>query len=412
MFPTRIATRREFLNGLGVVGVGTILPNFLVRTALAEQAKPGDRILVVVLMAGGQDGPSCVVPFTSDDYAKKRKLTFIKPEEVLKLNDEVGFNPKLAGLKELFDKKQAAVVNGVGYPNPNYSHFEAMDIWQAGDLRGKGAGTGWLGRYCDIAFKGNADPALSLAIGGGVAPLAITGREHPGLSFNNPESFKYAGHRGDQSRQALYSKLNDPQPAQQGTNETLQFITRTAISANATSEKVRDLAGKYKPNVTYPTSQLANSLRMVAGLISGGLSTRIYFVSYGGFDTHADQRQQHDNLMNDLSGSVVAFQNDLAAQGNLNRVLTMTFSEFGRRPEENGSRGTDHGSSGPILLFGPGVKSGVYCKHPSYTEFNKHGNFIHSVDFRSVYAAVLEKWLGTPSQPILGDGFPPLDCVA
>jgi uncharacterized protein (DUF1501 family) len=157
---------------------------------------------------------------------------------------------------------------------------------------------------------------------------------------------------------------------------------------------------------------LANSLRTVAGLIAGGLSTRIYFVSYGGFDTHADQKPGHDNLMNDLNGSLVAFQNDLTAQGNLNRVLTMTFSEFGRRPEENGSRGTDHGSSGPMLLVGPGVKGGVHCKHPSYEEFNKHGNFNHSVDFRCVYAAVLEKWLGTPSQPILGDGFPALDCVA
>ncbi len=411
MMPSRITTRRDLLKeGLGLVGVGAVLPNFLVSTAMAatpSRAADG-RILVVLLLSGGQDGPSCVVPYAHDGYAKKRKLTYIAPAEVLKLNDEVGFNPKLTGLKELYDKKHVAVINGAGYPNPNYSHFESMDIWQAGDPRGKKAGSGWLGRYCDCAFQGQGDPALSLAIGGGVAPLAITGREHPGLSFHRPESFRYSGSRNDAERTAAYAALNSPGEG----SETLQFITQTAVGANATSEKIRDLASKYKPGTSFPTSHLGRSLGTVAALIAGGLSTRVYFVSLGGFDTHADQRTAHDNLMADLGACLVAFQADLTAQGNAGRVLTMTFSEFGRRPEENGSRGTDHGSAGPMLLVGPGVKPGVHLKHPSFTDLNPQGNFKHAVDFRCVYAAVLERWLGTPAKPVLGDGFAPLDCLA
>ncbi len=369
MTPSRIATRRDFLkNGLGLVGIGAGLPNFLVNTAMAttpSRAADG-RILVVLLMSGGQDGPSCVVPFALDGYAKKRKVTFIPPDQVLKLNDEVGFNPKLTALKELYDQKRVAVINGAGYPNPNYSHFESMDIWQAGDPRGKKAGSGWLGRYCDCALKDNSDPAVTLAIGGGVAPLAITGREHPGLSFHRPESFRYAGHRNDPERTAAYARLN----AADGGDGPLQYITQTAVGANAASEKIRELAAKYKPSTPFPASGLGRSLGTVSALIAGGLGTRVYFVSYGGFDTHADQRTAHDNLMADLGACLSAFQADLAAQGNRERVLTMTFSEFGRRPEENGSRGTDHGSAGPMMLIGPGLKHGVHFKHPSFEDLN------------------------------------------
>jgi uncharacterized protein (DUF1501 family) len=156
---------------------------------------------------------------------------------------------------------------------------------------------------------------------------------------------------------------------------------------------------------------LGNALRTVAGLIAGKLSTRVYFVRQGGYDTHSQQKAQHDRLMNDLSSSVVAFCKDLSAQGNAGRVLTMTFSEFGRRPEENASQGTDHGSAGPMFLFGPAVKPGVHGAHPSYEKFNPQKNFVHTTDFRNVYAAVLEKWLGVPSQPILGESFTPVDCL-
>lgn len=412
MIPPRLVTRRDFLSGgLGWVGVGAALPSFLVRSAAAGEAavRRADRILVVLLLSGGQDGPSCVVPYAHEAYARKRKTTFIPPEQVLPLNPEVGLHPNLKSLKELYDRKLLAVINGVGYPNPNYSHFESMDIWQAADLRGKAAGTGWLGRACDVAFKGNDDPTLSLAIGEGVAPLALRGREHPGLSFSRPDAFRYRGHRDVAARRAAYEKLN----AGDGSGpESLQFITRTVVAANAASETLRERAARYKPRVSYPEGSLGRSLATIAGLIAGELPTRIYFLSYGGFDTHADQRAQHDRLMAGLDAALGAFVKDLESQNLASRVLVMTFSEFGRRPEENGSRGTDHGSAGPMMLLGPGVRGGVYFKHPSFEDLNPHGNFKHAVDFRCVYAAVLEKWLGVSSRLVLGDGFSPVDCLA
>lgn len=410
MVPPPLVTRREFVGGgLGLVGVGAALPSFLVRAAAAEALPRGEeRILVVLLLSGGQDGPSCVVPYAHEGYARKRKTTFIAPDHVLPLNEEVGFHPNLKALKELYDRKMVAVVNGAGYPNPNYSHFESMDIWQAADPRGKAVGTGWLGRACDIAFRGNGDPTLSVAVGEGVAPLALRGREHPGLSFSRPDAFRYRGHREVPARKAVYEKLN-ASPAEG--SESLQFITRTVFAANAASEALRERAARYKPRVAYPEGALGRSLATVAGLIAGDLPTRIYFLSYGGFDTHADQRPQHDRLMAGLDAALGAFVQDLERQALWSRVLVMTFSEFGRRPEENGSRGTDHGSAGPMLLLGPGVRGGVYFKHPSFEDLNPQGNFKHAVDFRCVYAAVLEKWLGAPGRSVLGEGFPPVDCL-
>jgi uncharacterized protein (DUF1501 family) len=430
MSETRIATRRSFLtHGLGLIGVGAALPDFLIRTALGAsglipEAGSGEhRILVLLELSGGNDGPSALVPFAMDGYHKLRKTTRIPTEEVIKLNDELGLHPNLKGFREMLDQRSFAAIPGVGYPNPNYSHFEAMDIYHVADPRGKKItarasglnpearwALGWIGRYCDYAFKDDRDPKLSLAVTGGVAPVALVGNEHPGLSFNNANAFRFRGERGDARRAALYQRLNEPAAAKDCVAE-LDYVTHTAISANSSSEKIRELAGRYKTDITYPTSSLANSLRSVAGLISGKLCTRVYFVRIGGFDTHSEQKPQHDRLMADLCGAVTAFYKDLAAQGNAARVLTMTFSEFGRRPEENASRGTDHGSAGPMFLFGPMVKPGMHGQHPSYEKLNPQNNFIHTTDFRNVYAAVLEKWLGVPSQAILGENFVPVDCI-
>jgi uncharacterized protein (DUF1501 family) len=413
-----ITTRRAFLTrGLGVVGVGATLPNFLVRTALAgpqTQAGGSDyRVLVLLELSGGNDGPSTLVPFATDGYHRLRKTTRIPTEEVIKLDGKLGLHPNLKGFRDLLDKRAFAAVPGVGYPNPNYSHFEAMDIWHAADPQGKKGAfgpTGWVGRYCDSAFPGDTTPELSLAVVGGVAPVALAGKRHPGMSFYSPDSFRYRGDRGDPRRAALYARLN--QPTATGGTPALDYLTHTAVAANGTSEKVRGLAGRYKPSLSYPTTQLATALKTVAGLIAGKLATRVYFVRQTGYDTHSDQKPHHDRLMTELSGAVSTFYQDLTAQGNAGRVLTVTFSEFGRRPEENASQGTDHGSAGPMFLFGPGVKPGVHGPHPSYETFNPHNNFVHTTDFRNVYAAVLEHWLGVPSQPVLGETFPPTDCIA
>ncbi|HJN08809.1 MAG TPA: DUF1501 domain-containing protein [Pirellulaceae bacterium] len=421
MSKIKIATRREFLgHGLGLVGVGTALPNFLVNTALAgPQAVSDQRVVVALLLSGGHDGVSDAIPYADDVYHKVRPTIAYSEKEVIKIDDELGLHPKLTGFKELYDQGSMAVVRGTGYPKFNYSHFHARTIWSTADpsikrpsrsASGYEQYDGWLGKYCDVACKGSEDPKLTMAVGGGRTPIIIRSKEHSPISFSSPTSFGYTGDRSEKGY-AVYRKLNG-QAAGQNADDELQFVTQTALNANASSDQIRDVAAAYKPSVTYPNTKLGKSLQTIAGMIVGGLSTRIYHAELGGFDTHGNQKTRFDSLMTQMNGAVSAFYKDLAQQNNAERVLTFTYSEFGRRVKENGNKGTDHGSAQPVFLLGPGVKAGVYGKQPPFDdETTKRNNFKMEIDFRSVYASILEKWLGTPSEPILGGKYEPVDCV-
>ncbi|MCC6421149.1 MAG: DUF1501 domain-containing protein [Gemmataceae bacterium] len=411
MSETRIVTRRELLQGLGVIGIGAALPQFLVRTALAgPQAQPGQKALVVLQLSGGHDGLSAVVPYRNDHYARYRTATRLTANAVLRVNDDIGLHPNLRGFKDLLDQRALGIVQGVGYPNPNRSHFRSMDIWHNAENTNRSVPGGWIGRYCDHAFRGVQDPALSLAIGGDKVPRAIQGREHPGLSLHQLEAYRFLATRSNPRLGQAYSRINQ---ATQGSEETLSFIERTSVNANASSEAIQRIIGQRSSGATYPATQLGNALRTVGALLRGGLSTRVYYVFQGGYDTHRGQKVRHDRLMTDLGEAMVAFQRDLAQQGNAQRVLTMAFSEFGRRARENGSQGTDHGTAGPMFLFGPGVRAGLHGRHPSLAPADLvNGDMRYQVDFRSVYATVLQRWLNTPSVPVLGQQFPLLDCLA
>ncbi|MFV1996192.1 MAG: DUF1501 domain-containing protein, partial [Verrucomicrobiales bacterium] len=412
-----IATRREFLGrGLGLVGIGAALPNYLVHTSLAgTKATANDRIVVGLLLTGGHDGLSDMPPHGNPEYYKLRKLTRIDEKKVIKIDDQMGLHPNLAGFKELLDEGQFAAVMGTAYPNFNLSHFASRDFWEAGHGKGrtgKRGATGWLGRYLDEAFADNKDPKLSLAVGPGRHPLTITGKDHPGIAFSSPATFGYVGDRSKKGY-PLYQDLN--QMASKKGGGDMQFVTQTAVNANDSSDTLRKLVLGYETPVEYPDTQFGNSLRTIAGLIAKGMDTRVYYAAqgiakFGGYDTHADQPRRHDELMTELCASVMAFQKDLASQGNAERVLTFTFSEFGRRAKENQSGGTDHGLAQPMYLFGPGVKPGLHGKHPDLVELD-NDNLKMEVDFRGVYAAILQNWLGTPSDKILGEQFPLIDCV-
>lgn len=414
MSNVRIATRREFLTqGLGLIGVGATLPNFLIQTAMAgPQARAGEKILVVIQLSGGHDGLSAVVPYRNDDYLRNRTATRIAENNILKISDEIGLHPNLTAFKTMLDQRSFAVVQGVGYPNPNRSHFRAMDIWHNAEPTFRPVTGGWIGRYCDHAFRGNLDPVLALAIGGEKVPRALQGKEHAGLSLAQLEAYRFLAERANPRLGQVYRRLNQGN-SQENTNANLSFVERTTINANASSESIQRLVGQRTSSATYPTSALGNSLKTVASLVAGGLSTRVFYVFQGGFDTHRGQKQRHDQLMLQLGSAVAAFQNDLAQQGNAQRVLTIAFSEFGRRVRENGSQGTDHGTAGPMFLFGPSLKAGLFNQHPSLKAADlRNGDMQFSVDFRSVYATVLEKWLGTQSEPILGHRYPILDLLA
>ncbi len=410
-----ITTRREFLTrGLGIIGVGGAVPNFLIRSALAgPQAEQGQRVLVILQLDGGNDTLSTLVPYAHREYYQYRKeATRIDENKVIKINEEFGFHPNLKGWKGLLDDGLLAAVHGIGYPNPNFSHFESTNIWMMADTRGKQQIHGWVGRACDVGFPKNPDPKLAVAVGpNNGATLALRGARHSGILFNPAESFGYTGAENDRQA-AAYRQLNRPA----GGNGVLEWITSTAVTANAAAEEIRRLGEAYKPRVEYPKSTYGQNLRTIAGLITGGLSTRIYWTGRNGnleFDTHSNQKPRHDMLMNELGAALPAFFQDLKRQGVDQRVLLMTISEFGRTAKENGNKGTDHAAAATQFLFGPAVKAGFHGQHPSIKESDllpTGSGLKFATDFRSLYATALEKWLGIPSEPVLGK-WPLVDCL-
>ncbi len=434
-----LKTRRNFLKSAALGGAFTwTVPSFLAHTFSQLQADAAGKagvvtgkegtILVILQMAGGNDGLNTVVPFTNDHYQKARPRLGFSGKSALKLNDELGLHPGLGGLKALYDAGQLSVVQGVGYPNPNRSHFRSTDIWQTASDANQFSRHGWLGRYFDNACKGS-DPTVGVSIGR-QKPLAFAAKHPLGVSLENPQNYRFIStDKPDQDEMATmeetFRKLNtgdgesnsgDTIGTVAGTmmheGSSLDYLERTALDAQVSSEKIREASGKVQNLATYPTSQLANSLKLVARLIGGSMPTRIYYVSQGGYDTHSNQLAAHDRLLKDLGDSVKAFMDDIQAQGNRERVLLMTFSEFGRRVKENGSSGTDHGAASVMFVAGNKVKAGLQGKYPSLAPADLfNGDLKYTTDFRSVYAGILEQWLRTESAPVLGRKFNPLALV-
>ncbi len=436
-------TRRDFLRttALGTAFSWTV-PSFLAHTFSQLQAEAADKgslvqtgkdgtILVILQMAGGNDGLNTVVPFANDHYQKARPKLAFGGKAVHKLNDELGFHPNLAGFKALFDEGQLAVVQGVGYPNPNRSHFRSTDIWQTASDSNRYEKYGWLGRYFDNTCQG-CDPTIGITVGRQM-PLAFAGKSPVGVSLDNPENYRFIttdkpGPDELPMMEETFHKLNTSDDSSDNANSgatigslggslahrgsPLDYVERTALDAQLSSETIRAASAKVQNQAEYPLSQLANSLKLVARLIGGGLPTRIFYVSQGGYDTHSNQSNAQDRLLKELGDSMKAFLADMKAQGNLERVLVMTFSEFGRRVAENASGGTDHGAASVMFLAGSKLKAGLLGKYPSLAPGDLlNGDLKFTTDFRSVYASVLEQWLKTHSAPILGRQFPPVSII-
>jgi uncharacterized protein (DUF1501 family) len=444
-----LRTRRDFLRTTVLGGaLSWTVPAFLSNTFSALQAEAADSatqtatgrdgsILVVLQMAGGNDGLNTVVPFSNDYYHNARPRLAIAPTAVLKINDSIGLHPSLTGFKSLYDGGNLALVQGVGYPNPNRSHFRSTEIWQTASDSERFEKYGWIGKYFDNACPG-CDPTVGVSIGNQM-PQAFASKTPTGVSLQNPQSYRFiSGANGGNTSEQSYRKLNSPDPdpsmdahagdtgadANSGgtigaisgsaphTGSALDFLERTAMDAQVSSDKILAVSSKVANQATYPQSPLGNSLSLVARLIGGGLPTRIYYVSQGGYDTHTNQINTQQRLLQELGDSVKAFTDDMKAQGNMGRVLVMTFSEFGRRVAENANAGTDHGAAAPMFVVGDKVRSGLLGRYPSLApEDLLEGDVRYNVDFRSVYAGILEGWLKTPSAPILGRHFQPLLCA-
>jgi uncharacterized protein (DUF1501 family) len=424
-----LATRRVFLQkGLTLLAVAPTIPTFLDQTVMAltqpldvkstqQNSGKDGKILVVVQLSGGNDGLSTVIPYGDDKYYQARTAISHQPKDILKIDNYVGLHPNLTPLKAMFDAGDLAVVQGVGYPNPNRSHFRSMDIWQSAQPEREQPSTGWLGRYFDNTCPG-CDPHVGVSMGE-TLPMAMQGEKVFPLSFERPDSYRYNGH--DKTHYLALNQVDNgaavPVPVAElqkkivSTEQTqLDFLHRTAMDAQLSSEEILRITRTHSASAQYPANEFGNGLKTIAAMIAGGLPTRVYYVALGGFDTHAAQLQRHDTLMKQLAEGLGAFWTDLKNQKNADRVLVMTFSEFGRRVVQNASNGTDHGAAAPMFVMGSAIRQGLVGRHPSLADLDQ-GDLKYLVDFRSVYATILQNWLETPSKPILGDQFPLLPLV-
>jgi uncharacterized protein (DUF1501 family) len=385
-------SRRDILKRSALLALAPAVPGFLARTARAAVPQRDGRVLVVIQLDGGNDGVNTVVPFADEGYARHRRTLRLSKDRLVKVDDRVGLHPSLANFGKLLEAGQLVIAQGVSYPNPSRSHFRSMATWHTARLDPEEhKGPGWLGRGLDAAGKG----ASALLVGAGPPPVAIRGRRSTASAIERPEDFSLAA--GADPRKALAPE--DP------ADDLAAFVRRSMLDAYATADRLAAVAGD-KDDARYPQSGLASRLRLIARLLKAGMDTRIYYTLQPGYDTHSAQLFAHGNLLFELAGALKAFLDDLAAARLADRVAVLLFSEFGRTVAENGSAGTDHGTAGPVFLAGPGVKGGLVGATPSLVDLDPgHGDLRRSLDFRQVYATVLEHWLGLPASDALGGTF-------
>ena len=402
------SNRREFLKQFGAAGVISLAATpsrFLARAAeVAETTtNASQRALVLIQLAGGNDGLNTLIPYADHAYYKARPGIGIPKNQVLRINDHMGLHPRLTGLKDLYDEGNLAIVQGVGYPQTDRSHFRSMDIWQSAQPLNPSPRDGWLGRALEWQFDHQPARAEGLTLGTDKLPLAFVSGRVSVPTLRRLEDFQLVdGHGPESHRSQKKEALNRViQSSAKGERE-LDFLRRATATALTSADRLKSLNSNYKPAVDYPATGLANRLKLIAQMIAAELPARMYFVSLDGFDTHAQQEGGHAALLSELGGAIHAFQRDLAGHGLADRILLSTFSEFGRRVAENGSLGTDHGAASMLFAMTHN-KGGLYGTHPSLADL-EDGDLKHTSDFRSVYASLLN-WLQIPSEPVLGERF-------
>ena len=407
-------TRRDFISSsLLATGIGIMVPPILAKSVLAATAEGihNDRVLVVLQMGGGNDGLNMVVPYADPAYLQARPTIGVSPDTVLPLNTQVGLHPTMPKLKALYDGGQLAVVQGVGYPNPTYSHFEGLYVWEYADPSREQT-DGWLGKLLAGQMDSQGHPLAGCALGQAGTPSELRATGATVSVIESSQSYQVQGGAGRQvAAPALYQRT----PGIYG-----MLLDQALSTAEA---GIKDLAGassKYTPAVSYtPTStiygtknDLASALQLTAQMIVTEPQVKLCHVVLGGFDTHQQEDSRQAALLSYVDSAVSAFMGDMAAHGQADRVVLMTWSEFGRRVAENGSKGTDHGAAAPMLVVGKPVKGGLYGEYPSLTQTVDSGNLKYTVDFRSVYQSLIRDWLQGDPASVLGGSFPELGLIS
>jgi uncharacterized protein (DUF1501 family) len=387
-------TRRDFLRSSTLLALAPTVPGFLAHTARAVQPEREGRVLVIIQLDGGNDGINTVVPFADEGYAKYRKTLRLPKDRLIKINDRVGLHPAMSAAGKMLEDGQLAIVQGAGYPNPSRSHFRSMAVWHSASTDPEEQnGLGWLGRGLDTTAPRPGETS-ALFLGSGPVPLAVRGRRSVASAIDRAEDFLLAP--GADARRVLSRE----EPA----DELTAFVRRSMLDAYTTADRLAEPAQSGGSSGRNFGSPLAGQLDMVVRLLKSGVGARVFYTLQTGYDTHAGQLPSHFRLLSDLSFSLQAFLGDLKAAGLAERVVVLCFSEFGRRVEENASGGTDHGTAGPVFLAGPRVKGGLVGTTPSLLDLEA-GDLKAGLDFRRVYATILEDWLGLPAREALGGSF-------
>lgn len=387
-----IIKRRQFLKAGSLATASLLLPNFLKAMSLPEALERGHKVLVILQLSGGNDGLNTIVPMRNDIYFRERQT--IAVDNALTLTDEAGIHPALPFFKTLYDRGELAVLNNVGYPEPNKSHFRSMDIWHSASRSDEYLESGWIGRYLDQACYDCGHPTQALEVND-MLSLALKGKQKKAFAFKDPKKLYQT------SREEYFNTLYQ-EHKHQHEEETVAYLYQTLGDTINNADYIFEQSKARKTAAAYPDSVLGKDLKTVSSLIKSDINTQVYYLQIGSFDTHINQQQRQESLFHTINDAVEAFVDDLKKNGLFQHVMLMTFSEFGRRVAQNASNGTDHGTANQLFFLSGGLKKqGLLNALPDLTQLNE-GDLRYTEDFRKVYATLLKNWLDADSTKILG----------
>jgi uncharacterized protein (DUF1501 family) len=397
-----IVNRRRFIQIGSLASAATLVPKFL-KAFESQPLLPENKVLVVIQLSGGNDGLNTVIPYRNDIYYSMRPELGIDKGKVLTLNDEQGLHPALEGLKELYDNGELSLLNSVGYPNPDRSHFRSMDIWQTASDSDEVITTGWIGRYLDAQCNGTCNPTLALEMDDTLS-TAMKGENMTGIAVNDPKRLYVASHDP-------YFKVIMNQHPVDDDHMQVDYLYKTMRETMSSAEYIYQQSNIYHSAETYPDTAIGKDLKTTAELITSGINTKVYYLSIGSFDTHVNQQPQQERLFTELNDAIKVFVQDLKKNNRFQDVAVMTFSEFGRRVSQNASGGTDHGTANCMFLISGGLKKrGILNPAPNLQNLDE-GDLKYQVDFKDVYATMLHNWLRTDDVAILGKQHQHLDFI-
>lgn len=395
--------RKQFLQIGSLATASMMLPKFMKAFEAPQMVPPGNKVMVILQLSGGNDGLNTVIPVRNDIYYKVRPKLGISRENALQLTDEAGLHPALTGFKDLYDNGSLGILNNVGYPNPDRSHFRSMDIWHSASDSDKFVDTGWLGRYLDAQCAGCDKPTQALELDD-MLSMAMKGEQVKGLAMKDPRRLFNTSNEKF-FREVIKNHQDDHN------EQPVDYLYKTMAETMSSADYIFKQSKVHPTSTVYPATDIGNSFKTIASLIFSDINTKVYYLSLGSFDTHVGQDGQQRRLFTEMNAAISAFVKDMQQNNRFQDVMLMTFSEFGRRVAQNASGGTDHGTANNMFFISGGLKQkGLLNAMPDLNNL-KNGDLQHTVDFKNVYATLLNKWLGADDRKILGKELSYLDFV-